>query len=241
MCWCAGNRNFGDWIGPYIVQQVTGRPTVNVGSSPGVLITAGSILNWATAGAIVWGSGVANRNDAVDPRADILAVRGPVSRRVALRCGAKCPQVYGDPALLLPRFIPKPDGIQFDIGIVPHYADYPVISQFFSGIEGIEIIDVLRPVPDVVADIASCETILSSSLHGLIIADAYDIPSRWVKFSNSVLGDGTKFQDHFLACGREMQEPHEVRYDQPLPPVLPAADTDVIEQLREGLWQSKPF
>ena len=241
MCWCAGNANFGDWIGPYLVGQITGRPVVNTGSSPGVLITAGSILNWATAGAVVWGAGLANLTDEVDPRAEIHAVRGPLTREIALKCGAECPEVYGDPALLLPRFIPKPDGKLYDIGIVPHYKDYPVVSRFFSRKHRVQVIDVLRPVPDVVADIAASSVIWSSSLHGLIVADAYGIWNRWVTFSDSVLGDGTKFHDHFLATGREVCDPHNLYWHDPEPQGFSAADPDKIAQLQAGLWNSKPF
>lgn len=241
MCWCGGNQNFGDWIGPCIVEQVTGRPIIRSDSAHDVLITSGSILNWATAGAIVWGAGLANRSDRVDPRADIRAVRGPISRDIAKYCGARCPEVYGDPGLLLPRFIPKPYGKRFDIGIVPHFTDYGVVKQFFSRKHRVEVIDVLRPVPEVVADIAASSVIWSSSLHGLIVADAYGIPSRWVTFSQSVLGDGTKFHDHFLATGREPHEPHEVYWHEPEPLAMDPADPAIIERLQEGLWASKPF
>jgi hypothetical protein len=240
MCWCAGNANFGDWIGPYLVEQITGRPVVRTGSSPGVLITAGSILNWATAGAVVWGSGLVNLTDEVDPRAEIHAVRGPLTREIALKCGAECPEVYGDPALLLPRFIPKPETV-YDFGLVPHYTEFPVISYVMEEVPGVQVIDVLRPVQQVVEDIAACESILSSSLHGLIVADAYGIPSRWVQFSNAVLGDGTKFNDHFLATGRLFCEPLVVHWGDRPPRATETADPDKIEQLREGLWNSKPF
>jgi len=241
MCWCAGNKNFGDWIGPYLIEQITGRPVVRTDSAPGVLITAGSILNWATPGAIVWGAGLASRKDVVDPRADIRAVRGPLSRSIAMATVSKCPTVYGDPALLLPRFIPKPDGVLYDIGIVPHFTDYPVVSQFFSNKHRVKVIDVLRPVPEVVTEIASSAVVWSSSLHGLIVADAYGIQNRWVTFSNSVLGDGTKFRDHFMATGRQVVEPFNVYWHDPEPQVMPPADPDIIAELQEGLWNSKPF
>lgn len=49
----------------------------------------------------------------------------------------------------------------------------------------------------------SCKKILSSSLHGLIVSDAYNIPNRMIKFSNKINGDGTNFTDYFLSVKRE--------------------------------------
>ena len=67
--------------------------------------SAGSVAALAGPGAIVWGAGVMNADDRIDPRAELVAVRGPLTREAALRSGVPCPPVYGDPALLVPRFL----------------------------------------------------------------------------------------------------------------------------------------
>jgi hypothetical protein len=63
------------------------------------------------------------------------------------------------------------------------------------------VIDVRREPEAVFRDVAACESILSSSLHGLITADSFGIPSAWIELSSKVLGDGFKFRDYFSSIG----------------------------------------
>ena len=55
----------------------------------------------------------------------------------------------------------------------------------------------------VIHEIAKCEHILSSSLHGLVVADALGIPNGWIKLSDRVVGDGFKFKDYGTAIKRK--------------------------------------
>ena len=59
--------------------------------------------------------------------------------------------------------------------------------------------------------ICACDVILSSSLHGLIISDAYAIPNVWIKLSDKVEGNGFKFKDYFLSVQRNTVEPIVVK------------------------------
>jgi pyruvyltransferase len=206
--WMVSN-NFGDALNPYIYEKITGKvPTLIPKDSPeSKLIMIGSILNHANESSIVWGAGLARLTDTVNPKCDIRAVRGPISRQIALGCGASCPEIYGDPALLLPRFYPANRTDEFILGIIPHVVDYDAVVRAYGNYEQVRIIDLRDDTEDVIDDIIECQNIISSSLHGLIAADTYGIPSYWVEFSDKVLGDYTKFYDYFESVGIKKYHP----------------------------------
>lgn len=51
---------------------------------------------------------------------------------------------------------------------------------------------------EVLDQICSCEYIASSSLHGLIMSEAYDIPNLWIELSGKLMGGHFKFHDFFF-------------------------------------------
>ena len=109
LMWCEG-RNWGDALSPYLVRLLSGKEVVlRTGLQHRRFLAIGSILGAANGFAEVWGSGFIHENDRVVgvPR-KVHAVRGPFTRDLLLRQGVDCPEVYGDPALLLPRFF-NPD------------------------------------------------------------------------------------------------------------------------------------
>ncbi len=59
------------------------------------------------------------------------------------------------------------------------------------------IINLADPnIENVINNILSCQYILSSSLHGLIVSHAYGIPAIYFK-KGYIFGDGSKFIDYF--------------------------------------------
>jgi pyruvyltransferase len=105
----------------------------------------------------------------------------------------------GDPALLMPRFY-KPDVkiVVGRIGIVPHYIDYEFATQLLSEIDkSVFVIDVRSEPEAFIDNLLSCQAVISSSLHGLILSDAYNIPNAWVHFSDRIGGGTWKFYDYY--------------------------------------------
>lgn len=208
-------ENYGDLIGPYLVEKISGQPVKWVrASKPGIknyfkpiYATVGSILSHLGKNTIVWGCGINHREERIISK-KLLAVRGPLSRKRALELNLECPPSYGDPALLLPVYYkPKVDK-QFKIGIIPHIIDYEDVHAQYKEHKHIKVIDFKTNDLEQTTDaIASCELIISSSLHGVIVSHAYGIPAVQVKFSDRIHGDGVKYHDYYLSVGMDVYEP----------------------------------
>lgn len=195
--WMNGRPNFGDQLTPYVFNyfNIPHLMSAKLGKCQAMCI--GSIAHKATDDMIVLGSGLMFANKyPINPNADYRFVRGPYTRQKILDAGGTCPEIYGDPAMLLPLFCEESKK-EYDVGIVPHYVDYEYVKQTYPKYK---VIDVINTDPLVVAkEISKCEKIISSSLHGIIAAHAYDIPAAWVKFSDNIKGDDIKFKDHYAA------------------------------------------
>lgn len=203
-----GNKNFGDLIGPYLVEKISGRKPVWVNPKYCFrkhYFVAGSILWSARRNSVIWGSGIISREEKINKPKKIFAVRGPLTRKRLLDLGYFCPEVYGDPGLLLPLFYQPKIKKKYKLGVIPHYVDYKKIKKMAS--KNILVINLLDPVEKVIDDICLCKRTISSSLHGLITSHAYGIPSVWVEFSDKLIGDRTKFKDYFLSIGIKENPP----------------------------------
>lgn len=216
--WCRvpSLPNFGDALTPWLIKRITGRypEFLCPNDRRHKYFVTGSVMEYTDAACTVWGSGIMRLNDPISPESKLLAVRGPLTRDRAIACGAMCPKIYGDPALLLPRFYqPSADGRR-GIGLVAHFSDKPHLANRLRSIPGLKLIDIQAPVEAVIDLIASCEFVISSSLHGLIASHAYGIPALWVQFRRLPAGDNSKFYDYFLSLGLEPRPPIAVAYDQ---------------------------
>lgn len=221
-----GLGNFGDILNVKLIEYLTNKKVVkarysyiekikslfNIGCNYAVI---GSILQWSRKNTVVWGAGLLSNFVEIDNKPKrICAVRGPLTRDILLKKGYSCPEIYGDPALLLPYvYRPKDKAPVYKLGIIPHYIDKNASwIKSMQESNDVLIIDIITDDWEkLVNQIVSCESIISSSLHGIILADAYHISSLWVEFSDKVMGDGFKFKDYNLSVGKPELNP--VRID----------------------------
>ncbi|MBY5973856.1 polysaccharide pyruvyl transferase family protein [Ferrimonas balearica] len=201
-------RNFGDWIGPYLFLKMTGlKPQwISPRRRNGLTyyMTVGSILRHLVIDdeAIVWGSGIISKGDQFARPFVTHAVRGPQTRARMHDLGYECPAVYGDPAVLLPNYFAAPEiEVKHRVGIIPHYFDLPAVQKLAA--RDVRVIDVTRPIEEVVSDILSCEWTISSSLHGIIVSHAYGVPSVWARSLVELHGDNVKFLDYLEGAGHD--------------------------------------
>jgi len=192
--------NYGDILTPRILKHF-GIRFEQAGSQDFNTISIGSIAKTARAGTRVLGSGIMNLSDKLDPRAIWEFVRGPITRDRVLEMGGQCPEIYGDPAMLLPLLCPE-SRKSTDIGIVPHYVDYQHVKENYPQYRVINLLNKNPMIP--ARQITSCRYIISSSLHGIITAHAYGIPAAWMIFTGRLKGDNSKFLDHYQAMKMEL-------------------------------------
>ena len=210
-------KNFGDALNTPLVEILSGKEVLPSKNISRIIFNIfrfqnyaviGSILQWIKKNSEVWGSGFITENEKVIVPSKIHAVRGPKTREIYLKNKIECPEVFGDPALLFP-LIYNPQIIKkYKFGIIPHYYDYknPWI-ELMRKRRDVLIIDLMvrTDYKKVINQILQCEKILSSSLHGIIISDAYQIPNRQIQLSDKVVGSEFKFADYYLSVDRPIQ------------------------------------
>ena len=127
------------------------------------------------------------------------AVRGMESAQRLLDLKLSAPAVCGDPALLLPLYYKPNIEKKNVVGIIPHFTEYKYFKEKWG--DKFRIICLkTKDVESVINQIVECSYILSSSLHGLIVSHSYNIPCLW--FENNILEEeGFKFKDYFSSVG----------------------------------------
>ncbi len=229
--WWDRMPNFGDEIGPYLVEKLSQRKVVNIKGfkSFNGLMCVGSILQQIDRpGMTVWGSGViqpygqeVSRKLAAFKPKQITALRGRLTYDyVTRKLGWEANTVFGDPALLMPMFFDPGSGSE-GVVVCPHYQHYENLKSYS---QHYRVIDVRAGVEPVVGTIALSKACISTSLHGLIVAQAYGVPWVWLRVADSPLrGEDFKFEDFFSVLERTEVSVFQVNLDQ-----LSSLDIDSI-------------
>lgn len=244
-----GKKNFGDWLSPKICECLSGRKIILETPARCDLMAVGSILQkaknyWFGRSINVWGSGFIEAHAPVTSKHHYHALRGQLSARQLFK---QNDPVYGDPGLLANLLVSKISSQkQYCIGIVPHYKeqDNSFVRSFIERYPHVKLISVFEETETFIKNIAACDIVLSSSLHGLVVADSLKIPNAWIKLSNDVRGDGFKFQDYYSAFDLYDIKPFSFDDNTKKEDLIALVETyhrSNLEEIKQNLINSFPF
>jgi len=215
-------KNWGDILSQFLLEHYSGKKlkkddvfyfddsTYMLGKN-GKIVGIGSSMKFVKPDDYVWGTGCIDTVNIGDKPKKVYSVRGPLTREILLNRGWDVPEVYGDPALLFPRIYNPTIEKKYKIGLIPHCVDFFSLDglKAINHIEdmGIKIINITAGVYEFIDQLKECDLILSSSLHGLIAADAYGIPNHRVKLSSLIHGGDFKYLDHYASVKRDHYTP----------------------------------
>jgi pyruvyltransferase len=202
-----GVTNFEDRLSKKIVERIVDHKILTT-SAPYLqqkkLLAVGSILHVANDNDVVWGSGIDGENQNLEKlrvlQLDVRAVRGPLTRKTLMQRGIDCPEVYGDPTLLFPRLFPefkKNEHPSKDYVVIPNYSD----EHLFSHLP--QMVSTTENWQKVINTILDSKFVISSSLAGIMIAEAYGIPARLLRINKEGNSDDLiKFADYYYGTNR---------------------------------------
>lgn len=194
--WWDGHPNFGDDLTPWLLPNYGVLPIHRV-ATRARLAGVGSILEFLPTDwdGVIWGSGLMYGEPHALPRARVLAVRGHLTRELI---GAPHDVALGDPGILVARLRPRPQ-LRWDVALVPHghhRSHVPFLSLAETAGYRVRVIDVHQTAERVVQEIAASAAVITTSLHGLVTADAYGIPAAWTTLEPPLGGGAFKFRDY---------------------------------------------
>lgn len=243
-------HNLGDDLSPVVVEYMLKRKGICADrhlSGTKHLYAVGSILQMGYQNATVWGTGLL-RNYRMSRmllhrfpfrRLDIRAVRGPYTRLFLQKLGHRCPEVYGDPAILMPLvYQPRVRLQKHDYAIIPHYVNDEACRKMYGERPGIDVISMLTDdYRDVIDRICSSKVVISGSLHGIILAEAYGVPAIFLRDRES--NKDFKYNDYYSSTHR-----NSYRYASTVEEALtmqPEPLPDNISDLQRGLLEAFPY
>lgn len=198
--------NFGDIASRQVAEMLSGSSVRNPIPGEPRLLAIGSVLHRAQDGDVVWGSGVKGEKDPLPPGIDldVRAVRGPLSLDYLKESGISTDRVTHtfDPGVLFPHLFaaelakaPSRGGDR----IIPHYHDdLEMRRRNIKHVESFVSVD-CTPL-DMMRALKGAERVFSSSLHGVIFAEAMGIPAYWLA---PIGGENElKYYDYYYGTGR---------------------------------------
>lgn len=215
--------NFGDWLSPYIFSRISNRSVQYVSPQKRKIesphyFSVGSIGKFTQENSIVMGTGISRKTAELNPAATYLSVRGPRTRDRVIACGGKCPDIFGDPAILMPLlYQPKALNKKGKVALVRHFTHKSVPVKLPENVEELNILcSTPGDIERFIDRLCSYDYVLSTAMHAFIICQAYNIPCGLVNFEGlerSVHGDGMKYFDYFEGVSLRGRKPEIISPD----------------------------
>ena len=252
--WWNNKINFGDQLNKFIIEKLSGQKVNLINEYYNKLhyMCIGSILHFANKNTVVWGSGLISNDKKYLPKSvpkKIHSIRGPLTKQYLQKAKINSPSIFGDPGLLINKMYSPKVKKKYILGIVPHYTQTDdQIIRSYKDKDNIKIISLINgDCIEVINQINECENIISSSLHGLIIADAYQIPNIWFEIKrgifrrNSVIGNGFKFHDYYESIKKKDIQCQHLKKNIPIKEIIKMCKINTLNIDLEILESSCPF
>ena len=201
--------NIGDIISPIIIEYMSGVKPEWKPEGGNRLLCCGSIITLLQDNDTIWGSGLI-KSTAVPYRKNVRInmVRGPITKKYLVDSGYKnISEIFCDPSVIFKEIYHPKIAKKYELGIIPHYVEKEETMQKFKDVidnNSIKIIDIINNPYRFVNEILECKNILSSSLHGLILSESYDLNARYYQLTNKIIGGKFKYDDYYLSTNREI-------------------------------------
>ena len=221
--YCRAN-NFGDAMNPILIEHLTGERCIYAGKHNAKIIGIGSILNGFTRprfgkaitdifcpAATIWTSGFIKEvtyRESIRKNIRFAALRGKITQeRMEKIVGHKINTQLGDGGLLFDYLIDKKPPKKYALGLTPHCQDLdnPIWQKIIDNFPHCILINFRDEPLKVLHQIAECDFILSTAMHGLIAADSMGIPNKWIQASK-LTGDNYKFKDYYSVFNIEPKQ-----------------------------------
>lgn len=199
--------NFGDELNPYIISFLSKKQVNRVRTIDSELVGIGSILDWFPTRETpykVWGSGTLSPSNILsDDMYQVSLLRGPLTASLFNSFGH---YNFGDPGLLSSDIWIDNNEKKYDWGLIAHINQFhePWVKSLLENTPNSIFIDVTHEnMDELMKQISSCKRIASASLHGLVVADSFNIPNMWLWGGNIHRGGQWKFFDYFAGINRK--------------------------------------
>jgi len=213
--------NFGDILTPYILNKFDINCIHKEKEDDPQIIGIGSLLHMIPRdyNGLIWSSGFMYPTHSLYFQKDPIAVRGNLTK--AQFQNDMTSTAIGDGGLILENvYKPKKQLHRYKLGVFPNYVD--IVNMRDDPIEEFKIfkqypndvllIDPRNYVETVLDQLCSCDNIITSSLHGAVASDSYEInygifESRETQIAIHRLQGSFKFRDYFSAFEQNFAGP----------------------------------